>query len=317
MAKPHQYDEAGLWASCMRAYGTLAPALAAGLVQLGLSSHMNSDSAADGTCSPDSEGSAVEVQYGLKGITSHGKRTVRNAAHIIENSRPKGFAVFATCTVPSMPLDDLRTIHEGWHHVVERYRLLMKRALQDKGLTGEIVTVSEIQEKRYKKTGIPVLHIHSVFIGKCGHGGWAISTEQHDEIWARSLKASGLRDSPEVSKACNMQRVKKSASSYLGKYMTKGSQIVTEAITAGMQRWFPKQWWSCSLTIIREIKAQTKRVDGVAEWLNEMAGEEGSGIWVWHRDVQIEVFTGDRITMARYGRLTQAATIEIQTHYSP
>lgn len=306
MVPPHEFDEAGLFCACMRAYGTVAPALWAGLVPLGSSPHTNSDELQKAVV-PGLDGvEHVKLRYGKRGITTYGARRVRNACYLIEAGLPKMCTVFSTCTVPTLPFESMRLIHERWSDVVEHFRRKLRRRLQEQGLSGDSVTVSEIQEKRYERTGLPILHIHTVFGGRRRDGKPAISPEAHDAMWREALSLALGDDVGEVRSACNLQWVKKSAEGYLGKYMTKGTKVVNRLIEEGFDGWLPKQWWSVSRALGKEIDNQTRRVDELAEWFNDIAEVEGANVWIFHRDVEIEMFNGDKVKMARYGRLTQS-----------
>lgn len=281
------------------------------LLALGLSPHHNFDSLLKEGQSPD-EGSARSLlRYGRNGITSYGARRVRNGCHLIERGLPKKCAVFATATVPALPVEDLGRIHERWNKVVETYRRKLARALRSKGLSGESVTVSEIQSKRYERSGIPVLHIHTVFSGRTREGKRAISTEEHDRMWLDALTVGCCGPIPKLRSACNLQWVKESAEGYLGKYMTKGTQIVSELCEAGFEGWLPKQWWAMSRSLSARIDDETRDVTELSEWLNDVAEIEGADVWLWHRDIQVEIFTGQTITVARYGRLSPYMTQQI------
>lgn len=251
------------------------------------------------------------AKKGNTGITAYGGRMVRNAAKTLEEKAGKSRCIFATVTLPDLPVEKMRVVHENWHHIVERYRLLVKRALQDKGLSGEIVSVSEIQERRYQKSGLPILHLHSVFAGVTAIGRFAITPELHDNMWYRALNVAVNVERAECTVACNLQRVKKSASSYLGKYMTKGSQVVRQAVNDGFASWVPNHWWNCTRTLSHEVKSKTRRIDCFAYWLNDIAETGGSDIWEWHRDVSIEMPDGREVIMAKYGRLTPEITAQI------
>lgn len=315
MPSPHQYDEGGLFCACMRAYGTLAPALAAGLVLLGSSPLTNFDSLSEDVVPGFDEIAQPKRRYGVGGITSYGARRVRNACYLIENGLPEKFAVFSTTTVPALPFEDMRRLHEKWHVVVDAFRRKLTRRLKDNGLSGDSVSVSEIQGKRYEHTGIPVLHLHTVFRGRRSDGHPAISTEEHDQMWLESLTIAIGGPVPKVSSACNLQWVRNSAEGYLGKYMTKGSQTVRELVAKGFEGWLPKQWWGMSRSLGKKIDHETRRIDDLAEWLNDVANDESSGIWEWHRKVLIEMRSGDTITIAIYGRLSTLASAQIKEFY--
>ena len=282
---------------------------------LGLSHLKNFDRKLSEHIEGDSRDGKLPVRYGAKGITPYGARHVRCAAHLLQNEAGKGRLVFATCTVPSLPIETMRTVHERWHKVVDAYRRKVTRALKDNHLTGEIITVSEVQEKRYERTGVPVLHIHSVFVGRRRDGKWALTRELHDEIWRSSLDIAVSGIVAEFRYACNLQRVRESAEGYLGKYMTKGSKVVRQMAADGFDGWLPKQWWSCSRSLTKRVHQQTRHVDDIAEWLDNVAEIEGAGVWMYYRDVHIDMGNGYKFRMARVGRLSHRAMADIQAAY--
>jgi hypothetical protein len=184
----HMESSDWTWA-CWQLYMKDRQTLEAASLFMGLSLVRNFDKLAN----PSSEqlGPAPEQvkRYGTKGITRSGARTVRNAAYLLEKESGPRCLTFATMTVPALPMAQMAVLHENWSKVTELYRLSIRRVLLDKGLRGEIVSVSEIQEKRYEKTGVPVLHLHSVFRGRLPYGGWALSTKVHDKIVRQSIEA--------------------------------------------------------------------------------------------------------------------------------
>ena len=315
LAKPYEYDPWALGPFLLALWGHIPPEALAQLAALGLSPHTNSDKLIQKGRKAGQYPPPAKIRYGTKGITSYGARRVRNACHLIEQAGPKKCAVFSTCTVPAMPLEEMRTLHERWNVVVETYRRKLRRALNDKGLSGDSVTVSEIQGKRYERSGVPVLHIHTVFRGRTGTGKPAITREVHDRMWYDALSAALKGPVPNTSHACNLQWVKKSAEAYLGKYMTKGVKVVKKLVAGGFSGWLPKQWWSISAGLGKRIDDETRGVREFAEWLNDVAEMEGSDVWLWHRDVQIEMFDGAKITMARYGKLGIRYVAQIQAYY--
>lgn len=252
---------------------------------------------------------------GLTGITSYGKRMVRNATHVLEERYGRARCIFATVTLPDVPLEQMSIIHERWHRLVEYYRLGIRRELQKQNLSGEIVTVSEVQEKRYEKTNLPVLHLHSVFIGVNAWGKFAISTERHDDIWVNAVKSVVDVKRDEFTTACNLQRVRKSSSAYLGKYMSKGTRVVARIVNQGLGDWLPKHWWNCSRSLSAEVKGNTRIVNDFSNWLYDMAYTSGQDVWRWHSEVLIELKSGKKVLMALYGRIDPfvAAQMELTT----
>lgn len=243
-------------------------------------------------------------RYGAKGIGRGAARTVRNACFLLERRRGVGHCVFATVTLPDLPESQLALIHENWYQVVELYRLALKRELIRFGLTGESVSVMEVQEKRYERTGLPVLHIHTVFCGRTSSGQWALSTERHDEIWRNAIRAilPDLESSAFLS-SCNLQPVKKSAGAYLSKYMSKGTRVVRWIVECGYSSWLPRRWWAISKNLRQEIASKTVDADDISDCLFEDAYGSCSEFWKWAKPVYIEIAPDELVVVAIYGKV--------------
>ena len=249
---------------------------------------------------------------GLKGITRRGARTVRCAAHLLQKTYGRGRLTFATVTLPGVPMKQLRLIHEKWGKVVEIYRLSLRRLLQDKGLRGEIVSVSEIQPQRHKKSGIPVLHLHSIFVGRLPYGAWAVSTEEHDEIWRRAVLTVVPECLCRFRSAANLQEVETSASAYLGKYMTKGGAAVNDAVKNGFREWLPRQWWNCTRSLLEWVKAETVEGTETSGVLLDAARANDKSVWEFYGEVGIDIGWSQHYWLASYGRLTAKAAQELR-----
>lgn len=282
---------------------------------MGLSPQKNFDKLLNEGSLPHEGEPRTVSRYGRNGITAYGARRVRNCCHELQSRAPKQCVAFATCTVPELPIEMMARLHESWNVVVDAYRRKLRRKLRDDGLSGDSVTVSEIQSKRYQRTGIPVLHLHTVFVGRRPGEKWAISTKDHDEMWRSSLSIVLGEVVSKLDSACNIQAVKKSAEGYLGKYMSKGTSTVRNLCKEGFEGWLPKQWWSATRSLCKAVDNKTRFVPEFAEWLNHIADVEGADVWTWHKDVVVEMSDGQAITMARYGRIKISHVAEIFAFY--
>lgn len=238
---------------------------------------------------------------GRNGITRHGARMVRNAAYLMQEKYGKARLAFATTTLPSVPFSQLAIIHGRWAEVVKDYRHSLKKALEAANLPGELITVTEIQSKRFERTGVPALHLHTVFVG-LGNTGWAIPTDFHDYIWEKAVTKVcpdliGLAD---FRCSCNIQSVKKSAASYLGKYMSKGSKEALEVASAGFEEWLPKHWWNCTRSLRQWVEMETLRPD--CAWLL-VEHSDNRQIWQWCQEVMVEMPDGCKACLAIMGKL--------------
>lgn len=249
---------------------------------------------------------------GLKGITSLGKRRVRNACYMLTREAGKRRLTFATVTVPDLSNEDMMTIHLNWHKVIDRYRLLMTRHLIAGGNSGELVGVSEVQEKRYAKNGFPVLHAHFVFVGAAGNGAWLVSPSRHDYIWRKSLESALGKPVLSVASACQLKQVKGSAEGYLGKYMSKGGKAIADIVADGFEWALPKQWWNCSRSIVGRMKKEMRRFNEGTAWLIDQAIAKNTDIWAFYSVVTIEMPDGELVDVGSYGRLTPAANGKVR-----
>jgi len=259
------------------------------------------------------------TRYGQNGITRSGARTVRQCAHLMQKTYGRGALTFATVTIPNIPVEQLRIVHHHWPKVVQAYRLAIKRDLQKNGLRGEVITVSEIQEKRHQKSGVPVLHLHSLWVGRLPYGGWAISTVRHDNIWRQAIRSvlPGIRVS--FKSAANLQSVKTSASNYLGKYMSKGATCVASLKENGFSEWLPRQWWNVSRSLLQWVKSETVVVGTDGEFLLSPANLADKGMWEFVGHVLIDIGEKQQYWLATYGRLSQqmAAAVRNINGYLP
>jgi hypothetical protein len=184
---------------------------------------------------------------GLKGITSRGGRLVRNTAHMLQKKYGRRRLSFLTLTVPKLGESDELQICAQWSRVVRVLCQRLKRSLESAGLPANYVGVTEIQEKRFKERGEVGLHLHLVFVGRKSIGSdWAFPPSHFRQQWLDVLShVVGHR--LESSSCENVKGVRKSASGYLGKYMSKGVGIVSEVIESKGEEYVPTAWYTCSM----------------------------------------------------------------------
>lgn len=222
---------------------------------LGLSLLPNSHRVALGMADPPPE----RARRGLKGITRHGARTVRNGAFLLQQKYGRRNLTFLTCTMPSVPQTKQFEIALAWPEIVRKFGQAVKRLLVAAGLSGTFVGCTEIQGARYQKDGGMPLHLHLVMVGRKYGKGWAIDANQWRSLWRNALvnEVDGLED---VSFAASVdcQAVKKDAAGYLGKYMSKGPGQISAMVDEdpGIAVFLPATWWICSLKLRRAIGAR-------------------------------------------------------------
>lgn len=204
---------------------------------------------------------------GLKGITSKGKRTIRNTAFLLQKTFGKKRLGFLTVTLPSFPdRPDIETIlARDWPELVRQFNQGMTRAIERKGKSALWTGCSEIQEERLDKYGTVAPHLHLAFLAHNGNFDWYITADELRSIWKRIIEARikhYLNEEIEVNTkaSIDVKSVKKDAGNYLGKYMSKGGDIVKKMIDKGFADLVPTAWWHCCLKLKRILKGMMREL---------------------------------------------------------
>lgn len=204
-----------------------------------------------------SEAGSEGARKGLNGITLYGQRMVRNAAYLMQQKWGGNQLSFLTCTLPGGACETLEAAR-SWAEIVRKFTSTLKRDLEAEGLPGLIVGVTEIQPKRAARDGGCPLHLHMVFKGAHKDYQWCLRPGRLQLLWSRAVlnTCPGFRGL-EFAASCNIQRVKSSASGYLGKYMSKGADDIKASIIAndGCIDHLPHHWY----TLTNEARDLVKR----------------------------------------------------------
>lgn len=194
-------------------------------------------------------------RHGLKGISSKGKLKVKSSAYLLERRYGRRRLTFATVTIPPLEEGDRKYLHDNWSVFVNRLIEEIKRELKRNGYPTHIVAVTEIQEARFKRTGAVYLHLHMVWVG-CGvragvfgiQANWLrrkMSCCLNNLLDGNSQQAKCGNEEREIDvlAAIDLQRVRRSVSAYLGKYLSKGTRLRSADISESDRQSFPRQWW--------------------------------------------------------------------------
>jgi len=99
------------------------------------------------------------------------------------------------------------------------------------------------------------LHCHALFPGRLPGGSWAISKAEACDMWKRAVhNATGTAYG--YGSATRIERPHRSLKQELGKYMSKGNQIVAKVKANGRGDELPGQWWSMRQELGRQVKAE-------------------------------------------------------------
>ena len=212
---------------------------------------------------------AVKKRRGTRGITALGKRRVRECCELLQRRYGRTRLTFCTLSLPSLPDWEMEKICDGWAGLVHKLQKAIAVRQRRAGLPVSTVGVTEIQPERSEREGRPVLHLHLVWVGRSRGSNWSVSTREIDQIWG-TLLSNVLERDVNVGSACKLQSVRKSASGYLGKYLSKGYEQTNRWSNTWYFGWLPTAWWFASLALRRaceSLSLRGERVGGMLRWL--------------------------------------------------
>lgn len=247
-----------------------------------------------------SELSQEKKRYGLKGITSNGKRMVRSGSALLERKYGKERLGFFTATLPSKKhgIDeiDLLYLAENWNLVVKRFFQEIVRELERQDAPTELITVTEIQEKRWKRHRQVAPHLHWVMVAKSGgrQWHWYLTTQWLSETWNRILANILEREVGSLGSAGSVdgKRIKKSATRYISKYMSKGGKLLGEIKEKSTPETLPSQWWASygGLRVLIKKNIVNLTQDVIKKY--QEAEKVGESWLLWARWIEVEIDEG-------------------------
>ena len=183
---------------------------------------------------------------GISGISTGGRQFLKDSLLLMEDFRQS--LAFWTVTLPD---DDYSFFADGsasWPLFQRRCIDLCCRYLREHGVEAIAVAAVEIGDKRTRRVGRPMPHIHLVVNG-WGHrhpsGGWLLCPQRMDDLVAKAAQYAGLplRERPAVS---SVERIRRSVHNYVSKYLTKQAGIAEVDLSDGWDECIPRQWWNAS-----------------------------------------------------------------------
>lgn len=251
-----------------------------------------------------------KLNRGRAGITTHGKKLVRNAALRLERECGNFLLSFVTLTIPGISAEGALVVCENWGEIVRVFQQRLKRRLQSKGLPGEMVGCTEVQENRFAATNVVALHLHLVFQGRQFGMNWALTPTDIRGMWKDVLSPylKGVEQELYWDACENVQRVRKSASGYLGKYMSKGIKACKQIVDVYPEIVLPKCWYICTNSLRARVKTfitlLTSDKSPDFETLCSIGDTEVCFYYI--HPIVIEIDKGRFITVGYVGRLKPA-----------
>lgn len=195
---------------------------------------------------------------GSKGLTSWGRRMVRNGCYLLEKPRQRKQVGLVTCTIPTCELSVYKQIVSNWGQILRVFLQWLHRRLKTGGIRFPfVVGVTEIQQLRWQKEGGLPLHLHCVFQASRGRG-YIVSKKDICDAWRRSVCCCvACCENLNWNASTRVEVVRKSVAQYMSKYMTKGSpEVMRSAASEGFE--IPKSWWFGVGTFKKTIKRMTR-----------------------------------------------------------
>lgn len=257
---------------------------------------------------------------GQNGISRHGKLLVRNACWLMERANALDTITFLTTTLPPMPIETNRYIVENWAAIVKFFVKKLGRKLREGGVSGEIVGVTEVQEGRLSAHANFIgLHLHFLFVGRKQFGSWIISTACVEEYWRDAIASVTKKGAAaaDFSASTNLQRLKKSGSGYIGKYMSKGVDVVKKIKTANPDIKLPACWYTCTLSLRAKVEKLQVTGDKAGKQIQEWIDRGRDDYFVALRSVTITI-DGDReIHIGWAGKLSERGRSAMSLPFTP
>lgn len=234
---------------------------------------------------------------GSKGISPYGRSLVRCSAQWLEDTYGLKHLSFLTCTLPPEAL--AAYTRENFAEIVNRFQKWLRYHLGQAGLCPLILSVTEIQEKRWQaEQGLPPVHLHLLFHGRKVGQSWGFRPSFYQAGWEQSvLSVMDIRCSFQSS--VRVEALRSSSVNYLGKYMSKGSKTLNSECL----KFMPSAWYNISTKLKDIVKKLEVRFSGASA--HDLYEYLYSGdLMMWARSVMSEYTqTGTCYLLAWIGAL--------------
>lgn len=252
-------------------------------------------------------------QRGELGITTYGRRMLRNGVYTLREKLPGHPLTFCTLTCPDLPGDGRKLLAGQWGEVVRQTLQWLSRQLAHQGLPPMILSCSEIQPSRLQNGGGAYLHLHLIWPNPSRkRGQWGVDADDLRSWWAKLLRR--LTDNPSLpTPNIDLVVAKGDIAKELSKYLSKGSSVLGKAAEdLGVEN-LPRTWWNMSKPLRDAIKSailQGQEVGALLlEWIEYDRGLGEEGIFQWIREIYAEI-SDRQVQIGNTGQLIPALNLE-------
>lgn len=208
---------------------------------------------------------------GTKGLTSYGRRLVRNSVEMLERVYGATNLSFVTLTLPDLEYEEYWNVSSNWGQIVRVYYQAIGRCLSRSCLPPWYVGVTELQPERTTREQVPALHIHFVCVGRRrGEKGWRIPPCVFRNQWKKAVQKYCWNEYN--WDACErVEGIRHTASGYLSKYMSKGMEGEILLRREGTGWSLPTAWYNISLRIKQAVKKRIRQHPELMEQIEALA----------------------------------------------
>lgn len=260
----------------------------------------------------ESQKSDKRVRPKRYGLSDDGRKVVRRAACSLEETCDRGTLAFATLTLSPTAVKALLAQSkfkpsELFQRGLSKFMNSLRHLLRRRGLSGDILWVTELHPARSEKEGIMIPHIHFVVQTALEKFRWLIKPREIERLW--NVAFSGHIDVDKntfKTGRCELRSVKKSVARYVSKYLSKSGSKRPPSPAGLDDSLCPTRWYAVSNALHELIRKLTKVVSGddaalLLDWLTDKVNKV-----VWrHGKIEITGDSGRPVWLATWFRLSE------------
>ena len=189
---------------------------------------------------PSPKSAQAPTTYGWKGLTSAGRRSIRDAGAVMDEHY--GSLGFFTATLTQFTAE--RATRAQIAEFQTRLMYLIRRKLERLGLVPLVLLVAEMHPHRKTLDGAPIPHWHGVVkVSPAPYRTWVFRKEDFNRCVLQAYRiAFGHRRGH--TERLNLLPQLTGCARYLSKYMAKGGSDVEALRWTERGRMIPRQWWA-------------------------------------------------------------------------
>lgn len=193
------------------------------------------------------------------------KKVIRSAGEVLVRRVKRQNVAMLTCTMPYTKADLVRRFLIEWAGIQRQFCQELKRELERRGLPGNLIWVTELQDRRGAAEGYPCPHLHMLFQGRHNGRGWAISPARIKGIWNRIVE-NACQISFDGSASTRIEAVRSNAAAYITKYLCKASKGPAQWVGTEWEKFLPKRYARVTGELRKDVDRMTAMLRGAGAY---------------------------------------------------